>query len=287
MPHDEHEVAENRWPIDGGMIAGDAGMGRLPRLFRVGSKLVLEIMPSVAATVIGGYLLAQLHFGHSTEPASQPPAAASSKEPTVGEDRATMRQVLKDRREKPEKPAQVRAAAKAAPANVAPAAPARPVASARQATTASIPSRPTVAAATTIPAAAPRPDAEPEVYVPAPPPGLPTAPPRGMDAPTVIVPSMANAAPPPAPGLAIATSAPKVAPISPPAAFPPPGALSEPDHQGPVGVVFSTFSNFVGHAANATGHTVNWVIDLPGKAISAGGRAIGVSPPPPPTRPLS
>jgi hypothetical protein len=85
-----------------------------------------------------------------------------------------------------------------------------------------------------------------------------------------------------------------VAPSVPPAALPSAPAVTEasavpvePDHQGPVGVVFSTFSNFVGHAANATGHTVNWVIDLPGKAISAGGRVIGVSPPPPPTRPFS
>src|SRR5262249_45421764 len=31
-------------------------MGRFPALVRYGSKLVLEIMPSVAATVIGGYL---------------------------------------------------------------------------------------------------------------------------------------------------------------------------------------------------------------------------------------
>jgi hypothetical protein len=29
-----------------------------------------------------------------------------------------------------------------------------------------------------------------------------------------------------------------------------------------------------GSAANATGNTVNWVIDLPGKAINASGKAI-------------
>jgi hypothetical protein len=60
-------------------------------------------------------------------------------------------------------------------------------------------------------------------------------------------------------------------------------------HRGPVGAVFSTLSSIVGHAANATGDTVNWVIDLPGKAISAGGRVIGVNPPPPPpqSRPFS
>jgi hypothetical protein len=100
-----------------------------------------------------------------------------------------------------------------------------------------------------------------EVYVPAPPPGLPAAPARDLDAPTVIVPATA---PPPMPP-----------------------ALPEPQHRGPVGIVLSTVSNFVGHAANATGHTVNWVIDLPGKAISAGGRVIGITPPPPPARPFS
>jgi hypothetical protein len=287
-----------------------AGMG-LPKLFRVGSRLVLEILPSVAATVIGGYLLAQLHFGRSTEP-SAPPAAvvASSAEPTVGEDRAAMRQVLQARREKPEKPAQVqvpvqvRARTAAAPttASIPATAPARPAAipvgldsiSPHEPVARPLPpSRPNLTAVTTGPAAPPRPqqvqagaevqaEVQAEVYVPAPPPGLPTAPPRGMDAPTVIVPSVVTAAAPPA----AAPTAPPVANMPPAVAYAPP---AEPGHQGPVGVVFSTFSNFVGHAANATGHTVNWVIDLPGKAISVGGRAIGVDQPspPPPARPFS
>ncbi|HEY1545160.1 MAG TPA: hypothetical protein VGG01_22405 [Xanthobacteraceae bacterium] len=259
-------------------------MGRLPKLFRVGSKLVLEILPSVAATVIGGYLLAQMHFGHSTEPPAQPPIA-STQPPTVGQDRATIHEVLKERRERPEKPAQVRAAATAIPASTPAAAPAR---TARIPTGMDsigprepmAPSRPSLTAAVAVPAVAPPLDAETEVYVPAPPPGLPPAPPRGMDAPTVIVPSVATAAPPPAatapsaPPPATALSAPAPADALPTAAAP-----SEPaDHRGGV---FSTFSSFVGHAANATGHTVNWVIDLPGKAISAGGRAIGVNSPPP------
>jgi hypothetical protein len=38
--------------------------------------------------------------------------------------------------------------------------------------------------------------------------------------------------------------------------------------------VFSGLSSIAGSAANATGNTVNWVIDLPGKAINAGGKAI-------------
>lgn len=291
-------------------MAGGAGMGPLPRLFRVGSKLILEIMPSVAATVIGGYLLTQLHFGHSTQPAAQPagvtastqepiiaPIVAPISEPTVAEDRAAMSEVLKQRREKPEKPAEVvrAAASTAAAASVVVAGPAK------AAVTASIPvgmdsisphepvarpvapSRPSVTAVTASPAAAPHPEAESEVYVPAPPPGLPSAPPRGMDAPTVIVPPSVASTAPSSP--AVAPHA--VAPNTPPADTPPAAAPSQPEQHGPVGVVLSTFSNVVGHAVNATGHTVNWVIDLPGKAISAGGRAIGVNPPPPPSRPLS
>jgi hypothetical protein len=39
--------------------------------------------------------------------------------------------------------------------------------------------------------------------------------------------------------------------------------------------VLSSISGIAGTAANATGNTVNWVIDLPGRAFSAGGRLLG------------
>jgi hypothetical protein len=68
-------------------------------------------------------------------------------------------------------------------------------------------------------------------------------------------------------------------PIQPPAA---PPATPAPRHG-----VFSAISSIVGGAASATGNTVNWVIDLPGKAIEAGGRVIGIDPAPPPNRPFS
>jgi len=273
-----------------------AGMGRLPTLVKFGSRLVLQMVPAVAATVIGGYLLAQLHFGGAPAPQLSIAAEPVQQEPTVGEERAAMREVLKQRRENPEEPATVRPTASAAPARL-PAAratvPASAPVAAAQTTVATIPvgmdsilpnepvARPaarvnvvTVAAPAVAArrdgAVRPRPDAQvqpqsqipsqAEVYVPAPPPGLPAAPARDVDAPTVIVPAAATAQPP---------------------------VLPEPQHRGPVGVVLSTVSNFVGHAANATGHTVNWVIDLPGKAISAGGRVIGITPPPPPARPFS
>ena len=117
-----------------------------------------------------------------------------------------------------------------------------------------------------------RPDAVASVdYAPAPPPGLPQAPPVGMDAPMQV-----------APAAPVAAVAPVVAsPVQPPTA---PPVTPDPPAQGGV---FSTISTIVGHAASATGHTVNWVIDLPGKAIEAGGRVIGVNPPPPPNRPFS
>jgi hypothetical protein len=53
------------------------------------------------------------------------------------------------------------------------------------------------------------------------------------------------------------------------------GIEPEPEPRGFAAKVFSSLSTAAGTAANATGNTVNWVIDLPGKAISAGGRLFG------------
>jgi hypothetical protein len=248
------------------------------RFFNFGSRLILEILPSVAATVIGGYLLTQLHFGHTTEPATPSPQAVAAPAdtteiPTVREDRAAMREVLKERRENPELPAIVRPVVTAAPPpQPAPdTVPAAPVTAQLPAAMDSIPpnepvdraaapSRPSVAVT---PVAVPRARPEPvaSVYAPAPPPGLPQAPALGPDAP-----------------LQVAPAAPAAGPVV--AAQPP--AVEAPQRRG----VFSTFSSIVGGAASATGNTVNWVIDLPGKAIDAGGRVIGINPPPP-NRPFS
>jgi hypothetical protein len=278
-------------------------MGRFSNFARLGSKLVLEIMPSVAATVIGGYLLAQLHFARTPEPQPQPqaqqatvaPKPAAPQTPTVREDRAAMREVLKERRENPETPALVRPVVTAAPVGPpasaplsAPASPPAPVTAQLPAAMDSIapnepieraatPSRANVAAA---PIALPRarPDTTASVYVPAPPPGLPQAPATAMDAPMQVAPAV------------VGTAEPQPAPLAPPPPQAPAVAAVAPDppvQRGPVGAVLSTFSSFVGTAATATGHTVNWVIDLPGKAIEAGGRVIGVNPPPPPNRPFS
>jgi hypothetical protein len=263
-------------------------MGRLPNLVRLGSKLVLEILPSIAATVIGGYLLTQLHFSRTPEaPPAAAVAVAAPETPTVGEERAAIRDVLKARRENPQAPEVVRPK----PTTTA-SLPAGPAASAATEPTASnetverAPSRPNVAVATAPPARReldvprPRPEAAASVYVPAPPHGMQAAPAVPV-VPTVpaVPPAAASAAAsePPAQALSpVVVSAPAA-----PAQMAPPPVVN----RGPVGTVLSGISVFVGHAANATGNTVNWVIDLPGKAIEAGGRVIGVNPPPPPSGP--
>jgi hypothetical protein len=65
------------------------------------------------------------------------------------------------------------------------------------------------------------------------------------------------------------------------------GAEPAPERRGFAANMFSSLSTLAGTAANATGNTVNWVIDLPGKAISAGGRFFGgdSSPSTPPADP--
>jgi hypothetical protein len=266
-------------------------MGRFPALVRFGSKLVLEIMPSVAATVIGGYLLTQLHFSHTPEPAApQPPPQAAAAPapaptpdiPTVREDRAAMREMLKERRENPEPPAVVRPVVTAAPVT-APANPPAAVTAQLPAAMDSIspnepvehavaPSRPNVAAAPFVLPRA-RPDSVAAVYAPAPPPGLPQAPTVGTDSPLQVAPAT--------PGAPTAPVGPVANPAQPPLA--PPVMAEAPPRRG----VFSAISSIVGSAASATGNTVNWVIDLPGKAIDAGGRVIGIDAPPPPNRPFS
>jgi hypothetical protein len=270
-------------------------MGRFPALVKYGSKLVLEILPSVAATVIGGYLLTQLHFSRAPEPPAQPqqaaatPAPSSTPEvPTVREDRAAMREVLKERRENPEPLAVVRPVVAVAPAAVPASTPANPpapvtaqlppamdsIAPNEPLERAAAPARPSVAAAPVVLPRA-RPESVASVYAPAPPPGLPPAPAVGMDAPLQVTPVT-----PAAPAASTAPAGPVVAgPVQPP--------VTPPAAPAPRGGVFSALSSIVGGAASATGNTVNWVIDLPGKAIEAGGRVIGIDPAPPPNRPFS
>src|SRR5262249_61434164 len=107
----------------------------------------------------------QLHFAHTAEaPAPQPAAtsvASTPEVPTARDDRAAMREVLKERRENAEPPAEVRPVVTAAPAPAPAAVPANPPAPAMaqlpaatdsiapnaSVERAAVPSRPNVAAA--------------------------------------------------------------------------------------------------------------------------------------------
>src|SRR6266852_1213902 len=256
--------------MHGELSFGSYGWCAMPRgfplIFKFGSKLVVQVLPSVAATVIGGYLLAQLHFNRPAEPPVVVQAAVAPADlPTVREERATMRELLKARRENVETPAQVRTKVEATPLPKAEAAAmdsidpkdARPAKESRP-TVAVLPpvAPPPAAARRDVELPRPRPEAAAApVYVPAPPPSA-----AGTE-PTQLSPVTVTAANP---------------------AGPPP---VEPQRRGPVRAEFSAFSTVVGQAVTVTGETVNWVIDLPGKAISAGERLI--SPPPPPNRNFS
>src|SRR5436190_10704702 len=114
--------------MHGELSSGHIGWCAMPRgfplIFKFGSKIVVQVLPSVAATVIGGYLLAQLHFNRPAEPPVVVQAAVAPADlPTVREERATMRELLKARRESVETPAQVRTKVEATPLPKAEAAP--------------------------------------------------------------------------------------------------------------------------------------------------------------------
>ncbi len=262
----------------------------VPYLGRFLSKLCFEIIPGALVSMLAAYFLSMLHLAQGAEPAVEAPAVAVIQNDGLSADerRELTRQILKERRENPEEPAEV-----------------KPVPSLR-------PNTPHTETAdlspvTATPVAAPpakaeiktetRTRAEPELkprseprsggiaVAPAPSTPLPRPPaPRVRSEPAV-----AALTPAAAPTSAL-MSAPAVTGSLPPAATgvtslppvsvtvsPPPGAdiSAEPPRRGIVGNVFSGISTIAGGAANLTGNTVNWVIDLPGKAISAGGKLLG------------
>jgi hypothetical protein len=216
--------------------------------------------------------------------------------PTASEERASIRDVLKARRENPQAPEVVRRkpvttasvpADAPQPAATEPITPAEPVERAASRPSVTVATAPALRRDVDVPRA--RPEAAASTYVPAPPPGLQVAPAVPVASATPSV------SPAPVASAPIATPAPSGPPVQAlpsvvvsTSAAPAPTAPPPVVERGPVGSVLSGISVFVGQAANATGNTVNWVIDLPGKAIEAGGRVIGVAPPPPPpSRPFS
>lgn len=244
------------------MEPAGANLGRFP------SKFLLMVIPAVIASGVVALVLYAVHVSRtpsSSEVLSDltPQGDGLSAE----ERRGLTRQMLKARRENPEEPAQVRPMPTSRPVTTGvaddPAVDAPPVAPAVDGRTA--PDR--------TPAAAPLPAARPAIARARPEPIAVVAAPA--------VPAAASGAP--APQSTASTQSPSAPLVTvDPALLPPvtvtaPTAAAEPEPQprGFAANVFSSFSTFAGTAANATGNTVNWVIDLPGKAISAGGKLFG------------
>jgi hypothetical protein len=264
------------------MEPAGTNLGRFP------SKFLLMVIPGLVASGVVASVLYAVNV--SRAPSSSefltdltPQGDGLSAE----ERRGLTRQMLKDRRENPQEPALVRPTPISRPADSAEAPVAEaPVADAKAPPDHTPPDRTPAdrTPADRASAAAPLPIARPAQARVRP------------DAPLVTAaPAPVNIAPPAA---AMGQSAPLPLGTTDPALQPPvtvnsaSGAEPDPEPRGFASNVFSSLSALAGTAANATGNTVNWVIDLPGKAISAGGRLLGgdssasnqpaASPPPPP-----
>lgn len=225
-------------------------LGRFP------SKFLLMVIPGLVASGVVASVLYAVHVSRAPSSSDVLTDVAPQGDGLSAEERRGLtRQMLKARRENPEEPAEVRPIPTSRPAEGGPAQ--------DSATDAKTPPDYTSAdRSAPLPVARPalaraRPDAPPVT----PPP--PVAAPVGIPPPAA---AAAQAAPPPPGTTDTALQSPVTVH---------PGAETEPEPRGFAANVFSSLSHLAGSAANATGNTVNWVIDLPGKAISAGGRLLG------------
>jgi hypothetical protein len=266
----------------------------VPYFGRFLSKLFLEIVPGALVSVFAAYLLSMLHLGAEPATPSTSVTALQNDGLSGDERRELTRQMLKERRENPEEPAEVKPVPSLRPAASSPAETADLSGAIPQDHVAAPPAA-VESKLRAEPEAKPRAEPRPAVASISP----PTTPLPRTPAPRVK--TEAAAAPALSPSVA-APAAPTVTGSLPPAAASPgaapPGAptplaqvtvnapanasanvpagdlATGPQQRGIVGNIFSGVSTIAGGAANITGNTVNWVIDLPGKAISAGGKLL-------------
>ena len=260
----------------------------VPFFGRFLSKLFLEIIPGALVSMLAAYLISMLHLGAEPATPSQSATALQNDGLSADERRELTRQMLKERRENPEEPAEVKPNPSLRPAALPSETAdlgvahhdhvAAPPAAAESKLRAE--PRPSSVATVAPPSATPLP------RIPAPraktEAAAPQAPALSAIAPTAAAPAaptVTASLPPPiivAPGPAPAPGAPTPLPqVTVTAPNAPGGDLArEPQQRGIVGNIFSGVSTIAGGAANITGNTVNWVIDLPGKAISAGGKLL-------------
>jgi hypothetical protein len=228
------------------------------------SKVLVTIVPAAMASGIVVYALYAIHLTRAPESADRLTLASPLSDGlSTDERRELTRQMLKARRENPPVPAEVRPTPRPLSTGTADHAAVPPSAADAKLR----PVRAVAVAPVAAPAAAPVPVARPSAAR------------TPSQAPAVAV-AVAPAALPHATAGEPGTLPPVTVNTNPPA------ARSDPEPRGFAANVFSSISVFAGTAANATGNTVNWVIDLPGRAISAGGRLLGgdpAAPNPPPS----
>jgi hypothetical protein len=253
------------------MEPAGTNLGRFP------SKFLLMIIPGLIASGVVASVLYAVHVSRAPSSSELLTDMTPQGDGLSAEERRGLtRQMLKARRENPQEPAEVRPTPTPTPMS-------RPAADSGPAEAPAVDGKSAAKAAAdrAPPDHAPPPD---RTLGPAPLPVARPAPPRARpDAPVITMPA--------APAATSGTTAPAVAAASQSAPLPlgttdpasqPPvtansssGVEPEPEPRGFAAKVFSSLSTVAGTAANATGNTVNWVIDLPGKAISAGGRLFG------------
>jgi hypothetical protein len=223
------------------------------------SKIVMTVVPGVVASAIAVFVLYSVHSTRAPETAERVTGLAPAGDDLTAEERRELtRQMLKARRENQEEPELVKPTPRPAATASEPKAEPRTERTANAAPTATALPRPPRAKpdqAASTPNAASAPGGAP---------GTTNAVTAGSPGATAL------------PRVDVTASTPKAdgAPL-PRADVTAPDA---PEQRSFAANVFSSISVFAGTAANATGNTVNWVIDLPGKAISAGGRLINGAP---------
>jgi hypothetical protein len=246
------------------MEPAGTNLGRFP------SKFLLMIIPGLIASGVVASVLYAVHVSRAPSSSELLTDLTPQGDGLSAEERRGLtRQMLKARRENPQEPVEVRPTPTSRPADSGPAE--APAVDGKAAAKAAVDRAP--------PDHAPPPD---RTLGAAPLPVARPAPPRARPDASVITMPAAPAATSTAPAVAAASqSAPLPLGTTDPASQPPVTANSssgvepEPEPRGFAAKVFSSLSTVAGTAANATGNTVNWVIDLPGKAISAGGRLFG------------
>lgn len=258
-------------------------LGRFP------SRFLLMVIPGVVASGIVASVLYAVQVSRAPSSSELLTDLTPQGDGLSAEERRGLtRQMLKARRENPQAPAEVRPVPTSRPATAGLAdsaveakAPDQPVS---EHPTPDRPQPERAPTAAPLPAARPIvPSARPEAAVAAAPGALATT--LGAVAPPATAP--AQSAPLPL-GPADAALQPSATGTTPAAAEP------EAQPRSFAANVFSSLSTLAGTAVNATGNTVNWVIELPGKAISAGGKLLGgdsaasnqpAAPPPPASAP--